>query len=134
MKKLYLFAILILFFSCKTNQLKFQEITLSKKTVIGISPDSIEIKKMKEKWGEEDFYTAADDIMWYNGQMLKVIDSLKIDYIHTDKKYIRIITPNKKIEINTDTTKIKWRYFYFNGKEILEKDVFDIINMYEFYK
>jgi hypothetical protein len=89
---------------------------------------------MKKEYGEDDFYTVADDIMWYNGQMLEVIDSLKINYIHTDKRLIRIITPKDRIEINNDTSETKWRYIYFNGKEILEKDVFEIIDLKKFYE
>ena len=72
--------------------------------------------------------------MWYNGQMLQVIDSLKINYIHTDKRFVRILTPKDQIEINNDSSKIKWRYVYFNGNETLEKDVFEIIDLYKFYE
>ena len=37
---------------------------------------------MKKEYGEDDFYTVADDVMWYNGQMLEVIDSLKIKFVY----------------------------------------------------
>ena len=35
---------------------------------------------------------------------------------------------------NNDTSETKWRYIYFNGKEILEKDVFEIIDLKKFYE
>jgi len=127
--------ILILLFSCKTKteHSNFYEITLTEKTVIGISPDSTEIEKMKLRLGD-DFYTIADDVMYYRSQTFSVIDSLKIKYIHTDKKLIRFITKNEIVEFNADSSKIKWRYFYYNGKKLKETDVFEIINMYEFYE
>ena len=135
MRYLTIIIVLILFVSCKTDKKnEFFEIELTEKTVVGISPDSIQIVEMKKEYGEDDFYTVADDIMWYNGNMLEVIDSLKIKYIHTDKRLIRIITPKDRIEINNDTSQIKWRYIYFNGKETLEKDVFEIIDLNKFYE
>ena len=135
MRNPIIIIVLILFVSCKSNKKnEFFEIKLTEKTVVGISPDSILIAEMKKEYGEDDFYTVADDIMWYNGQMLEVIDSLKIEYIHTDKRLVRIITPKDRIEINNDTSQVKWRYIYFNGKETLEKDVFDIIDLNKFYE
>lgn len=135
MRYLTIIIVLILFISCKTDKKnEFFEIKLTEKSVVGISPDSIQIVEMKKEYGEDDFYTVADDIMWYNGQMLEVIDSLKINYTHTDKRLIRIITPKDRIEINNDTSETKWRYIYFNGKEILEKDVFEIIDLKKFYE
>ncbi|WAC02963.1 hypothetical protein N7U66_04860 [Lacinutrix neustonica] len=135
MKYLKIIIILTLFYSCKTeNKNEFFEINLTEKTVVGISPDSIQIAEMKKEYGEDDFYTIADDVMWYNGQMLEVIDSLKIQFVHTDKRLVRIITPNDRIEINNDTSQVKWRYIYFNGKETLEKDVFEIIDLNKFYE
>ena len=135
MKYLKIIIVLTLFYSCKTeNKNEFFEINLTEKTVVGISPDSIQIAKMKKEYGEDDFYTVADDVMWYNGQMLEVIDSLKIQFVHTDKRLVRIITPKDRIEINNDTSQVKWRYIYFNGKETQEKDVFEIIDLNKFYE
>ena len=135
MKYLKIIIVLTLFYSCKTqNKNEFFEINLTEKTVVGISPDSIQIAEMKKEYGEDDFYTVADDFMWYNGQMLEVIDSLKIQFVHTDKRLVRIITPKDRIEINNDTSQVKWRYIYFNGKETLEKDVFEIIDLNKFYE
>ena len=135
MRYLTIIIVLTLFYSCKTeNKNEFFEINLTEKTVVGISPDSIQIAEMKKEYGEEDFYTVAEDALWYNAQMLEVIDSLKIKYIHSDKRLIRITTPKDRIEINNDTSQVKWRYIYFNGKETLEKDVFEIIDLSNFYE
>ncbi|SKB88095.1 hypothetical protein [Maribacter arcticus] len=135
MRNLTIILVLILCFSCKTDEKdEFFEIELTEKTVVGIWPDSVQISEMKKEYGEDDFYTVADDIIWYNGKMHEVIDSLKINYIHTDKRKVRIITPKDRIEINNDTSETKWRYIYYNGKETLEKDVFEIIDLYKFYE
>ncbi|WP_274476037.1 hypothetical protein [Mangrovimonas aestuarii] len=135
MKYLNIIIVLTLFVSCKTdNETEFFEIKLTDKTVVGISPDSTQIAEMKKEYGEDDFYTVTDDVMRYNAQMLRIIDSLKIKYVHTDKRLLRIITPKDQIEVNNDTSEIKWRYVYYNGTETLEKDVFEIINLAKFYE
>lgn len=127
MRCLIVLIAVIIFVSCKTDkETEFFEIKLTEKSVVGISPDSIQIMEMKKEYGERDFYTIADDMMWYNGQMLEVIDSLKINYIHTNKRLIRIIALKGCVEINNDTSETKWKYIYFNGQEILEKDVFEL--------
>ena len=132
MKKITIIIVLILFFSCNTEKKSdFFEIKLTEKTVVEISPDSIQMLEMKKEYGEENFYTATDDIMWYSSEMYAVIDSLHINHILTDKRKVRITTPKGQMEINNDTSKTKWRYFYFNGEEVLEKNVFDIINLKE---
>ena len=66
MKKITIIIVLILFFSCNTEKKSdFFEIKLTEKTVVEISPDSIQMLEMKKEYGEENFYTATDDIMWY---------------------------------------------------------------------
>lgn len=108
---------------------KFYKININEKSVIGILPDSLEIEKMKVEMGETDFYTMTDDIMYYQSKLFNILDSLKIKYIHTDKKLIEINTPNKIVRFNADSTPIKWNYFYFNGKEIKEMELFDLLDL-----
>jgi uncharacterized protein YhfF len=105
------------------------EIKLNERSVVGVSPDSLQIEVMKEKWGLEDFYTAADDLMWYNGQMLEVLDSLQIPYINTERRRFRIVAPTDQLEVDNDTPEGGWRYFYFNGETIAEKDLFELLEL-----
>ena len=134
MKYTALLTLLILVLACKAEKDQdFFEITLSENAVVGIAPDSIQIEELKQAYGEDDFYTVMDDILWYNGQTLEVIDRLNINYIHTDKRRVKIITPIASIKIDNDTSQVKWSYIYFNEKEILEKEVFEIIDLKKFY-
>lgn len=134
MKYTALLTLLILVLACKAEKDQdFFEITLSENAVVGIAPDSIQIEELKQAYGEDDFYTVMDDILWYNGQTLEVIDRLNINSIHTDKRRVKIITPIASIKIDNDTSQVKWRYIYFNEKEILEKEVFEIIDLKKFY-
>lgn len=105
------------------------EIKLNERSVVGVSPDSLQIEVMKEKWGLEDFYTAADDLMWYSAQMLVVLDSLQIPYINTERRRFRIVTPTDRLEVDNDTPEGGWRYFYFNGETVTEKDLFELMEL-----
>ncbi len=134
MKYTALLTLLILVLACKAEKDQdFFEITLSENAVVGIAPDSIQIEELKQAYGEDDFYTVMDDILWYNGQTLEVIDRLNINSIHTDKRRVKIITPIASIKIDNDTSQVKWSYIYFNEKEILENEVFEIIDLKKFY-
>lgn len=127
-----LLFMLVLCISCQTHKKEeYFEIKIASKTVVGIFPDSLQLSKMEKEYGEDDFFTIIDDVIWYDSQMREVIDSLKIKFVDTDKRLIRITTPNDHIEINNDTSQVKWRYVYFDGKEILERDVFYLIDLGE---
>ena len=133
MKRIYtnykIIIILGFLVSCNRNNKNphFQEIKLTENTVVGIWPDSIEIETLKNEFGEDDFYTVADDIMWYNAKMLEKLDSLDIAYISTDSHLVRILTPKDQLEINKDTMQNKWSYFYYDGNTTTQKDVYDLI-------
>lgn len=77
-------------------------ITITEKTVIFTSPDSKQIKRFKKEIGEEDFYIVADDNSWYQFEAHEFYEKKKINIIHSDKRYIKFITRNKKI-LNFDT-------------------------------
>jgi hypothetical protein len=127
---LCLFLTLSLVLACKTEQKKdYFEIKLSDRTVIEISPDSTQLEAMIQNYAEEDFYTMVDDVMWYSSQMRDVMDSLNIKYIYTDKRFVKIVTPKDQITIDNDSSKVKWRYIYFNGNFTQEKDIFELINL-----
>jgi len=134
MKKL-IYSLLILFiYSCgerteehSVNNQNFESITLDRASVLVVQLDSVEIEKMKQKYGEENFYISADDIMWYNSIMLEKMDSLNIPVLYSEKDKIEIITNDFKRTIVKDSTFSIYTYFYYNGNEVERKDIFDLI-------
>jgi hypothetical protein len=66
-----------------------------------ISPDSSEIKKMKEEYGEDDFYIVADDNIYYDNQASIFLDSLKIKSIYPIERYLKFIVDSDTISIDT---------------------------------
>ncbi len=149
--KLILFFSMLIFISCsairpseKTNEkkaglenkiiqsdsasLKFFPITIDRKTVIEIAPDSTAIEKMKKEMGEDNFYTAAGDWMYYQAELAGILDSLNIGFVHTDKRFVEIITPNRRLRFRSDTASSPWNYFYYDGKNLSRKTIFELLD------
>ena len=149
--KLILFFLMLIFISCsairhseKTNEKKaglenkiiqsdsaspkFFPITIDRKTVIEIAPDSTAIEKMKKEMGEDNFYTAAGDWMYYQAELAELLDSMETGFIHTDKRFVEIITPNCRLRFRSDTASSPWNYFYYDGKNLSRKTIFELLD------
>lgn len=104
-----------------------QILEFKKPAILIVELDSLEIEKLKNS-DEENFYTAADDVMWYNAKLLKKMDSLKIPVVQSDKDTIEIKTPHAKHIIVKDSTFSLYTYFYFDGNKISKQDVLDLLD------
>ena len=51
----------------------------SEPAILFLSPDSAGIEAMKARLGD-DFYTVADDAMWYRAEAFSLLDSLGVEY------------------------------------------------------
>src|SRR5690606_25225965 len=75
----------------KDSELKFinrpsdKKIDINGNTVIIILLDSLEIEQLKKIDRENNFYTAADNLMWYNSMMLEKMNSIRIPVKYIDK-------------------------------------------------
>ncbi len=111
--------------SCKTQH--FEEITLTSPTMVHIEPDSRAIEQLNHKWGDEDFQVIIDDVMWHHSELMIHVDSLAMDQITTDTQHLKLIGGGQQWQINMDTTDVKWRYIYFDGKNFVEKDAISML-------
>ena len=117
----------------KGSELKFangssrEKLELNGKAVFIIQLDSLEIEQLKRIDGEDNFYTATDDLMWYNSMMLEKMDSLGIPVKYTDKDTIDFYSKNYKRTIVKDSTFSLYTYFLYNGKEIKRTELFELI-------
>lgn len=69
------------------NEEDLQEI--SETVAILIYPTDAQIEKMEKEYGEEDFYTVADDNTYYQGTAMGMIDSLGVNTITAKNRFIR---------------------------------------------
>ncbi len=90
---------------------------ISSKIVIFVSPTSKEIDKIKkEAKNLEDFYTAADDLMYYTYEAEEYLDKLNVPHKDThDKK--KFIVNNKVTEVDYSKSDETWFILIHNGKD-----------------
>lgn len=77
-------------------------ITITESTVIFVSPDSEQIKRLKKEIGEEDFYIVADDNSWYQFEAEEYFEKKKMKTLRSQKRYLKFIAKDKKV-YNFDT-------------------------------
>lgn len=110
-----------------SNGPSHEKLKLNEETVVIIQMDSMEIEQLKKIDGEDIFYTAADDLMWYNSMMLDKMDSLGILVEYTDKDTVDFYHKNYNRRIVKDSTFSLYTYFHFDGKEIKRTELFELI-------
>jgi hypothetical protein len=54
-----------------SNGSSYEKLELNEKTIIIVQLDSLEIKQLRTMYGESNFYTATDDLLWYNSMLLE---------------------------------------------------------------
>jgi hypothetical protein len=102
-------------------------IELNKPCLLVIELDSLELEAIKAKDGKDNFYTAADDLMWYNSQLISKMDSLEIPIKYFKGDSIKVVCPSEIHRIKKDSTFSIYTYFFFDGKRLTRKDLFDLL-------
>ncbi len=82
----------------KIDNSKLQTINFD--CAILVYPTDTQIGEMKKEYGEEDFYTSADDNNYYQGSAIGLLDSLKIKTITAEKSYIKLVGEKSSWTLN----------------------------------
>lgn len=138
--KYFLLSLLIVSLSCdKATKHTAKRITLSKadlykphvksdtmlieadccNTAVSYIPDSLQLERMKQKLGEEDFYTIADDANYYQSEAAGILEGSKLAVRYVkDVKYIRFVNKlGKSMIVNTDTLSL-FNLFLFDRDKL----------------
>lgn len=107
----------------------FKSINLKKPTIVIIQLDSLEIEKIKSKEGEDNFYAAMDDLMWYDNQLTERADSLNIPILYFKDRILKINTPSSTYKISKDTLKSVNCYLYYDGEDVKTIDLIELIEV-----
>ncbi|MBB6609508.1 hypothetical protein H7F15_00525 [Pontibacter sp. Tf4] len=65
---------------------------ITERSGIFISPDTIEIERLKQEYGEEDFYTAADDNLYYEYEATEFLKKKGVKTIYPNTRYLKFKT------------------------------------------
>ena len=102
-----------------------EEIVLETPTLIIVSFDSLEIEQLKRRVGAEDFYTGADDFLYYQSLTYEMMDSLGIPVYATEKDTLDVTFGQQRKQLVKDETYALFTYFFYDGKE-LKRDGIDL--------
>lgn len=87
-------------------------VILENNTVVLFEPNTDEIKGLKKKHGDSDFYIIADDVAGYLANITEQLDLKKIKYITTDKTVVNFKKWN--LFVNKNQLESKWSIVYIN--------------------
>ena len=83
-----------------TNSSQGDTLLVDRKAAVFIEPDHIKIEKMKKQAGEENFYTVADDYLFYLYKAHQFLDSAKLISIAAkDRKYITFVLNDSSVQV-----------------------------------
>lgn len=105
-------------------------VILEDDTVVLFEPNSDEIKELKKKHGDSDFYIIADDVAGYLANITEELDLKKIKYVTTDKTVVNFKKLN--LFVNKNQLDSKWSIVYINKNKKVDAVApvnFDINNI-----
>lgn len=74
--------------------------TISESSVLIVNPTEEQIEEMKKEYGEEDFYTVADDANFYQANAISLMDSLGVKSVNAEKPFALLIGESSPWTIN----------------------------------
>ena len=119
-----------------TNSPNNDTLIVDRQAAVFIEPDTLQIEKRKKQVGEEDFYTGADDYLFYMNTAHEFLDSVKLTTLNTkDKKFIKFITSDKTQQvIRLDKLDELWSIYFFEPtKKAKQVDMTIIDEEYKSY-
>ncbi len=90
---------------------------ISESVALLVYPTDVQIEEMKKEYGEEDFYTVADDASYYQGTAIGMIDSLGVNKMTAKKRFIRFKRQSEKSTWTLDIRKAgtaEWNIIFFH--------------------
>jgi hypothetical protein len=92
--------------------------TITADAAVLVYPTEAQAEAMKKEYGEEDFYTVADDASFYQASAIDVLDSLKINTITAERSYLKFVGNKNKWTLNVLRKGAPgWMLILFNSKK-----------------
>jgi hypothetical protein len=109
------------------KEIKEQDILIIDDNAITILlyPSEKEIDSLKKKWGEDEFYLAADGENGYSSSIFKLLKERKEKYINTDKKII--FFKESGLYFNKKTINNAWGVIKYKDKKYSFKSSIEYI-------
>ncbi|MEZ4702290.1 MAG: hypothetical protein R2834_18290 [Rhodothermales bacterium] len=89
---------------------------IAEKIVLFIEPDSSGIERLKREMGEEAFYVAADDAMWYRAEAVQLLDSLHIAHRSVYRQDLRFMVDGMPRTYDWASIEAAWYVVLYDGR------------------
>jgi hypothetical protein len=95
--------------------------TISENSILIVNPTDAQIEEMKKEYGEDDFYTIADDASFYQSNAIMLIDSMGVKKTTAEKPFALLVGEDKPYTLNLRMKGAPcWMIILFNPKKIPE--------------
>ena len=92
--------------------------TITESAVLVVNPTDEQIEEMNKEYGEEDFYTIADDASFYQANALTLLDSMGVKKIGANKPFALLISETSPYTLNVRRKGAPgWMLILFNKKK-----------------
>lgn len=87
----------------------------SEPVVLLVSPDSLEVDRLRRELGD-DFYVTADDAMWYRAEALALLDRLGIPHRDVGRGAARFLVDGEPRVVSWEATGRAWFSIVYDGR------------------
>ena len=130
MKLIYAILIFLFFLNLANANEPIEEIDLKENSIILCWPSNKEIKTLKLKFGEANFYKMADDQAYYSYKITTQLEKISTKIIYSDKEQLKIHDCSGQTELfNKEKYKDKWLIISCQqGKQVVVMDYLEFLN------
>ena len=102
---------------------------LTKPCLIVITLNAEDIESFKQSGGDDNFYTVADDLIYYDYLVKLRMDSLNIPYFYTKKDALIVTVKTGEYKIEKNDSFDIFTYFLFDGTVLQRKELNELIDI-----
>ncbi|MBL4675747.1 MAG: hypothetical protein JKY70_06025 [Mucilaginibacter sp.] len=106
------------------------------KCVVRLNLDTIQLDKLRKKYGDEGFYTGADDNVYYSSVVDSVITAKQLlRVVNKQEKFVKFVNNGKAVKVvKIDTLSQPSNFYFFEpGKSVYAPDITMIEDEYKNY-
>ena len=112
----FVLTIVVAGFIAQSSVRDSQEKVHDSEVVLFVGPDSMALDSLRREMGEQNFYTAADDMNYYRSQVYPLLDSLGIPYEFVDRQPLQFEVGDSTMIRTWQEVESSWFTVVYDGR------------------